>query len=105
MHSKQEISVFLKRKMRFWDPLGSTQEFSIQTFIKVMKHPKFLLFGGLTLLFFFATDPSTNRPYVPLWASADADILIGICDPFSDDLLLRKRIAEHHERWNLSVHT
>ena len=70
MHSKQEISVFLKRKMRFWDPLGSTQEFSIQTFIKVMKHPKFLLFGGLTLVFFFATDPSTNRPYVPLWASA-----------------------------------
>lgn len=56
--------------MRFWDPLGGEQEFSILTFFKVMKHPRFLLFGGLTLVFFFATDPSTNRPYVPLWASA-----------------------------------
>jgi hypothetical protein len=63
-------NAFLTRKMRFWDPLGGHQEFSFLTFLAVIRHPTFLLFGALTLLLFFATDPSHNRAYVPLWGSA-----------------------------------
>jgi hypothetical protein len=70
MPIQQKTSAFLNRRMRFWDPLGGRQEFSIQTFLNVIQSPAFLLFGGLTLVLFFATDPSSNRPYVPLWASA-----------------------------------
>ena len=50
-------NAFLTRKMRIWDPLGGHQEFSILIFWRVIKHPTFLLFVGLTLILFFATDP------------------------------------------------
>lgn len=56
--------------MQFWDPLGGKLSFSLLTFANAKVHPKFLLFGGLILVLFFATDPSSNRAYVPLWASA-----------------------------------
>lgn len=69
LHPRETDSV-LSRELRFWDPLGGRQEFSLVTFGRAMIHPKFLVFGGLTLLLFFATDPSGNRPYVPLWVNA-----------------------------------
>lgn len=64
------IDAFLTRQLRFWDPLGERQEFALVNFGRAMVHRKFLVFCGLFLLLFFATDPSGNRAYVPLWVSA-----------------------------------
>ncbi|MCK0148697.1 LytTR family transcriptional regulator [Marivita sp. S6314] len=60
----------MTRDLHVWDPLGGRHSFSFITYIKVVNDPRFLLFCGLALVLFFATDPSGNREFVPLWVSA-----------------------------------
>ena len=65
-----ETDTFGTRELRLWDPLGQPIQFNLKTFLEVIEDKRFLLFGGLALVLFFATDPSNNREYVPLWVSA-----------------------------------
>ena len=60
---------FLKTEIRFWDLLGDSFSFSLETYLSVMTHHRAILFMMLCLLAFMASDPSGTRAYVPLWAS------------------------------------
>lgn len=60
---------FLTRELHVWDPLGGRHSLSFLTYLEIIKDPRFQLFCALTLVLFFATDPSGNRAYVPLWVS------------------------------------
>ena len=70
MHDPGKSKTVFTRNVKIWDPLGSPHAFSVALYIKAVTHPRFLVYGGLTLLLFFATDPSNNRAYVEWWESA-----------------------------------
>lgn len=60
----------LNTEIQLWDLLGSPMAFSTATYGRVLLHRRTLVFASLSLLTFFAADPSGARNYVPLWFSA-----------------------------------
>lgn len=59
----------LKTEIEIVDLLGGRTSFTIWEYTKVLGHKRTLLFVALSLLSFFAADPSGARNYVPMWVS------------------------------------
>lgn len=59
----------LNTEIKFWDLLGGRMAFTTATYGRVLQHKRTLVFVSLSLLTFFAADPSGARNYVPLWFS------------------------------------
>lgn len=59
----------LRTDIRLWDLLGDRMTFNTLIYSRVLSHRRTLLFILLSLLTFFAADPSGARNYVPLWFS------------------------------------
>lgn len=56
-----------RRELKFWDLTFSPLSFDLVTYLKVLRHKRTLIFVCLSILAFFATDPSGTREIVPLW--------------------------------------
>ncbi len=57
----------LGTELRFWDLLGERISFSLDTYVRVIKHKQTLLFIFLCMLGLVTSDPSGARPFVPPW--------------------------------------
>lgn len=63
------VSNLLNTEIEIVDLLGGRTSFTIWEYTKVLGHKRTLLFVALSLLSFFAADPSGARNYVPMWVS------------------------------------
>ena len=59
----------LNTDLKVIDLLGGHSSFSVREYNQVLMHKRTLLFVFLSLLSFFAADPSGARHYVPMWVS------------------------------------
>lgn len=65
-----DVEKLYRRDLKFRDLTLSPISFDLHTYMRVLKHPRTIVFINLCLLAFFAADPSGTRDYVPLWFSA-----------------------------------
>lgn len=63
------VKNLLKTDIKMWDLLGGPMSFSPTVFSEVVRHRTTLMFVFLSLLVFFAADPSNARDYIPFWFS------------------------------------
>lgn len=66
---RSAVRHLLETEIRCWDLLGGHVSFSLESYLRVLRHERTLLFLLLSMLAFVASDPSGARPYVPLWFS------------------------------------
>lgn len=69
MGNRIVVKRLLNTEIKFWDLLGGRLAFTTATYSRVLQHKRTLVFVSLSLLTFFAADPSGARNYVPLWFS------------------------------------
>lgn len=63
------VSNLLNTEIEIVDLLGGRSSFTVREYTRVLGHKRTLLFVALSLISFFAADPSGARNYVPMWVS------------------------------------
>ena len=63
------MSNLLNTEIEIVDLLGGRASITVGEFVRILGHERTLLFLALSLISFFAADPSGARNYVPIWVS------------------------------------